>query len=282
MLSYRHHFHAGNFADVHKHFLLVHCLDYFNRKPKPYLYLDTHGGTGLYDTTAADAAKNHEADFGIYALEALANPPEAITRFMTAIRAIAQAPLYPGSPLIAAALLRRNDSLRTCELHPTDYPLLVSNLKQLRPHHSIIHPADGYAEIAAALPPPQHRALILIDPSYEEKQDYQRVIRAIEQAIKRFRQACILIWYPQLSRLEAQEQPKHLIHTAEKFDLDWLNSQITVKAPNADGFGMYGSGMFIINPPYLLPHLLKEAESALLSALARDSAARHNLNYRIR
>lgn len=282
MLSYRHHFHAGNFADIHKHFCLYHCLQYFNRKAKSYLYHDTHGGAGLYDTSHADAQKNREAATGIEALEKQTTLPAELVEFISCIRTIAPAPLYPGSPLIAAHLLRPDDTLRTCERHPSDYPILCNNLKNKRKKHTLIQASDGYQDLIASLPPPQHRALILIDPPYEEKQDYQRIIHTLERSFKRFSQATILIWHPQLQRLEACELPQQLIHLAEKFDLDYLQSQLTIKAPSPDGYGMHGSYMTLINPPYLLPQQLANAQDALITALAQDTHTQHQLNSHIR
>lgn len=282
MLSYRHHFHAGNFADVHKHLCLYHCLQYFNRKAKPYLYHDTHGGAGLYDTSHADAQKNREAETGIEALEKQASLPAELAEFVACMRTIAPAPLYPGSPLIAAHLLRRDDTLRTCELHPTDYPVLRDNLKMQRKKHTLIQASNGYQDLIASLPPPQHRALILIDPPYEEKQDYQRILRTLEKSLQRFPPATLLIWHPQLQRLEACELPQHLIHLAKKFNLDYLQSQLTIKAPNPNGYGMHGSYMTILNPPYLLPQILENSQTALVKALAQDAHAQHQLTQHIR
>ncbi|SUO96975.1 23S rRNA (adenine(2030)-N(6))-methyltransferase RlmJ [Suttonella ornithocola] len=283
MLSYRHHFHAGNFADIHKHFLLYQVLTYVNQKPKPYLYLDTHGGAGLYDTKCADAQKNREADGGVVSLYRAPHLPPALEEFRQFLQNITpELSLYPGSPFLAAHLLRRNDTLRTCELHPSDFPLLTETLKNIRPHHTLIHPTNGYQALRAALPPPQHRAVVLIDPSYEDKQEYFSVIYALEQTFKRFRASIILVWYPQLPRVEAQELPQKFIHTAEKFDLDYLQSTLTIKAPPVEGYGMYGSGMMIFNPPYTLPNILDTVTPTLIQLLGQDNTANHQFNTFIR
>jgi 23S rRNA (adenine2030-N6)-methyltransferase len=130
--------------------------------------------------------------------------------------------------------------------------------------------ADGFVALKAMLPPPTRRALILIDPPYEEKQDYQRVLSALREGLKRFAGGVYAVWYPQLLRAEAKQLPERLKQLPVK---SWLNVTLSVKAPGEDGFGMHGSGMFIVNPPWLLPGVLQEVMPYLLKVLGQDTGA---------
>jgi 23S rRNA (adenine2030-N6)-methyltransferase len=154
--------------------------------------------------------------------------------------------LYPGSPLVAQELLRGQDRMRLFELHPTDFEILQENFAAH--HHSVLlQKVDGFGALKALLPPPPRRALVLIDPPYEEKQDYQRVVTALNEGLKRFANGVYAVWYPQLQRAEARQLPGELKQLPVK---SWLHVALSVQAPSAEGFGMHGSGMFILNPPW--------------------------------
>lgn len=284
MLSYRHHFHAGNFADVLKHFCLYETLNYYNRKDKPYLYLDTHAGAGLYQTQDTQLGANREVVRGMDLLLQATNLSAPLNAFAADIRTwLAKQPSgsIAGSVWIAAQLLRPSDSLRACELHPSDFPKLVANIERLRRRRNMLENSDGFQSLIAALPPPQHRAVILIDPPYEDKQDYTRLIKQLDKALQRFSQATLLIWYPLLSRPEAQALPPQLLDIAEKRNLDYLHAVQQISRPAADGFGMYGSGMMIYNPPYLLPQTLQECAADFTHLFAQDDSAAFHLNHRL-
>ncbi len=279
MLSYRHSFHAGNFADVLKHFCLYEVLQYANRKDKPYLYFDSHAGAGLYDLKSSDAQKNREAESGILRLyhTSICNP--ALREFVHDLRHwLDNDELYPGSPWLAAHLLRRQDTLQACELHPNDAPTLESVLKTLRPARSRVHCGDGFAQLIASLPPPQRRAVVLIDPPYEDKADYSRVSRTLEHALKRFPTGTYLIWYPLLMRAEARQLPQNLKKLSQTFQREVLDLQLQVRSPAQDGFGMFGCGMFVINPPYTLADTLSQAGDELLALLGEKSQGKFTVN----
>ena len=281
MLSYRHAFHAGNHADMLKHFVLYLTLDYFNRKDKPYWYIDTHSGAGLYDLRGNEAQKVGEYKQGIALLQQAAKLPPGLHDFLGRLNAILPEPhLYCGSPWLAQAMLRPADKLRLFELHPADFQHLQNNMQQARlGRRGQVVQADGYQGLIALLPPPTRRAVVLIDPPYEEKQDYERVVHTLKEAQKRFAQGCYLVWYPCLSREESRKLPAQLQKIAPD---NYLHAELHVQRPRADGFGMHGSGMFVINPPYLLAQQLQESLPTLAGLLAQDNGARFVLDFQIK
>ena len=279
MLSYRHAFHAGNHADMLKHFVLWLVLDYFNRKDKPYWYIDTHAGAGLYDLSGGEAQKVGEYRDGIARLITAEKLPDALSAFRARLQAmLPQAGLYCGSPWLAQAETRETDKLRLFELHPADYQHLQNNMETAGlKRRGIIRQEDGFQGLIALLPPPTRRAVVLIDPPYEQKQDYARVAHTLKEARKRFEQGCYLVWYPCLSREESRKLPEQL----QKLSPDnFLQAELYVKQPAKDGFGMHGSGMFVINPPYLLAEQLRDSLPVLTELLAQDAGARFVLEYR--
>lgn len=280
MLSYRHAFHAGNHADVLKHFVLSLVLDYFNQKEKPYWVIDTHAGAGVYALEDAYAQKNAEFQTGVARLNSAQNLPDALNLYLNAIQSInadKTLKLYPGSPQIAMHHMREQDKLRLFELHPSDFQRLQQHFK---PNGRQVKAdmANGFDGIKACLPPPTKRGVILIDPPYELKEDYLRVDNCIQDSLKRFATGTYMIWYPLLQRPEPNDMLKRL--HALKLQ-DWLDVQLTVQTPRADGMGMYGSGMFVINPPWQLPAILNEAMPTLTQLLGQDNSAKFNLDYAI-
>ncbi|WP_269531988.1 23S rRNA (adenine(2030)-N(6))-methyltransferase RlmJ [Chitinimonas sp. BJYL2] len=276
MLSYRHAFHAGNHADVLKHYLLVRLLDYLNQKDKPYWYVDTHAGAGAYQLDSHYASKNAEFAGGIARLWQRHDLPAGLAQYVDVVRGLNQDGKllhYPGSPLVAAPLLRQGDRLRLFELHPTDFPILENNMATLR-RQAKLFKSDGFAGLKAVLPPEPRRGLVLIDPPYEEKQDYQRVVQAMEEALRRFPTGTYAIWYPMLQRYESRQLPENLKHLPVK---SWLHASLTVHTPNEDGFGMHGSGMFILNPPWRLHEELSTTLPYLRTHLALDPGASYQL-----
>lgn len=177
-------------------------------------------------------------------------------------------------------MLRPADKLRLFELHPADFQHLQNNMQQARlGQRGQVVQADGYQGLIALLPPPTRRAVVLIDPPYEEKQDYERVVHTLKEAQKRFAQGCYLVWYPCLSREESRKLPAQLQKIAPD---NYLQAELHVQRPRSDGFGMHGSGMFIINPPYLLAQQLQESLPALAALLAQDDGARFVLDFQIK
>jgi 23S rRNA (adenine2030-N6)-methyltransferase len=250
MLAYRHAFHAGNHADVLKHTVLTLVLRYMNSKDKPYRLVDTHAGAGGYSLEGRYAQKKGEFEQGIARLWSRDDLPAAVADYVQLVRdfnpqgALEQ---YPGSPAFAQMLLRAKDQLRLYELHPTEHKILASYLGTVK--GAEVHHADGFEGLKGQLPPSTRRAVVLMDPSYEGHGDYRRVIAALREATLRFADGVYVVWYPQVSKLEAAQLPKRLEALAPK---GWLHVRLTVQEPDSQGFGLAGSGMFVINPPYTL------------------------------
>ena len=272
MLSYRHAFHAGNHADVLKHAVLVHLLGYLTQKDKPLWFIDTHAGAAIYALDEGYATKNAEFESGIGRLWAREDLPQPVADYVGQVRALNPAGVlrrYPGSPQLALQLLRKQDRLRMYELHSTESQLLLQYFRDAGPR-AIAQAGDGFGGLQAVLPPPSRRALVLIDPSYEDKGDYRRVLAALRDALKRLRAGVYAVWYPQVQRRESRQFPEQLKQLQEK---DWLHLTLSVKKPAAGGLGLHGSGMFILNPPWLLPKAMDLALPYLAKVLAQDAAA---------
>lgn len=276
MLSYRHAFHAGNHADVLKHYIEVQILSYFNQKDKSYWYIDTHAGAGVYSLKEGYATKNAEFESGIARLWQRDDLPESLAEYVDVVRALnpdGELRLYPGSPYVADQMLRPTDRLRLFELHSSDSKILQENFAEAGRRVAVI-PSDGFAGIRGVLPPPPRRGVTLIDPPYEDKNDYDYVIDMLHEALGRFATGTYAIWYPQLQRAEARLLPEELKKLGAK---NWLHVALSVQSPSADGFGMYGSGMFILNPPWTLAATLRETMPYLVKILGQDRGAKYIL-----
>jgi 23S rRNA (adenine2030-N6)-methyltransferase len=278
MLSYRHAFHAGSHADVLKHFIEVQLLRYLARKDKPFWYIDTHAGAGCYSLDSGYATQNAEYESGITRLWDRGDLPEPLAEYVALVKRInpdGNLKLYPGSPLIALEMLREQDRMRLFELHPTDSEILRENFA-VHGSQVLIQAVDGFDALKALLPPPPRRALVLIDPSYEDKQDYQRVVSALREGLKRFAGGMYAVWYPHLQRAESRKLPGQLKRLPVK---SWLNVALSVYKPGDDGFGMYGSGMYIINPPWLLHGVLQQVMPYLAKVLGQDGEGEYVLEF---
>lgn len=278
MLSYRHSFHAGNHADVLKHAVLVDLLDYLMKKDTPLDYIDTHAGAGCYSLAAHQAAKNQEYLTGIAKLDTVDWPE--IATYLSVVSDCQKGPSltqYPGSPEIAHRLLRKADRRWLFELHTTDCDLLSAQYASFR--HTRIQQTDGLKGLLSIVPPASKRAVVLIDPSYELKEDYVTVVKTVIKAWEKFRTGVYAIWYPVIDRERINKMEATLkragIKSIQIFELNVLKE--------STGRGMTGSGMIVINPPWvlfdrmqtLLPKLanaLGEAEQASFrcEVLARD------------
>ena len=272
MLSYRHAFHAGNHADVLKHLVLLQLTRHLGQKDKPFWYIDTHAGAGAYALDAGYAQKLAEHEGGIGRLWSRDDLPAPVAGYVDLVRRFnpdGRLRKYPGSPFFALWSMREQDRLRLFELHSKDARLLKENFREAG-KQVVVEASDGFAGLKALLPPPPRRAVVLVDPSYEEKQDYDRVVHALKDALTRFAGGTYAVWYPQLTRLEAHELPQRLKRLPAK---NWLHAALRVREPARDGFGMHGSGMFILNPPWTLHDILAGALPYLAEALATDAGA---------
>lgn len=272
MLSYRHGFHAGNHADVLKHAVLVHVLDYLGRKDKPFWYVDTHAGAPGYDLADAYARKNAEFETGIGRLWDRKELPVLLADYVALVRALnpdGTLRFYPGSSQIAMQRLRREDRLRLFELHSTESRVLAAHFRDDAPR-VLVQTGDGFDGLKSVLPPPSRRGMVLLDPSYEDKNDYARLRKALQDALLRFSTGTYMVWYPLVQRRESQDLPESLRRLQAK---DWLHVTLTVKAPAVEGYGLHGSGLYILNPPWTLPDALRKAMPALVDALGQDAGA---------
>jgi len=277
MLSYRHAFHAGNHADVLKHFVLTQVLKYFIQKDKPFWYIDTHAGAGMYELDEGYAVQNAEFRDGI---ERLWQDPElhpALKEYVALVRGSnppGKLKYYPGSPGFARPLLRADDQMCLFELHPTDYELLCQGFERKGKKIQIAQ-KDGFAGLKAVLPPPPRRAVVLIDPPYEQKQDYAKVVDVLKESVHRFATGTYILWYPLLQRPE----PRLLQERLQKLELpSWLHVTLSVQSPSKEGFGMFGSGLFVINPPWTLKQTLEETMPILVEQLGLDRGAHYTLD----
>ena len=273
MLSYRHAFHAGNHADILKHLILSLCLQHMNSKEKPWLLLDTHAGAGLYSMDSEQAKKTGEYVDGIARLWNRSDLPASLKPYISALQACNGGGLklrrYPGSPWLAAHFARGIDTLRFCELHSTDFALLRRQFKGAG-HRVKVEQGDGFEAMKAALPPASRRGLVLIDPSYEIKSDYPRVVAALKDGLKRFATGTYVVWLPFLPTIESRALPDKL----KKLPADWLYAGLTVRGPAGEGRGMSGSAVFVINPPWTLKAALEQSLPWLTQVLAQDEGAR--------
>lgn len=275
MFSYRHGFHAGNHADVLKHTVLVQLLEHLTQKDRAFWVFDTHAGGGLYDLAAAYAAKSGEAEGGIHKVWAARKDPALPQGLQDLLEQIEVCNTgdalrwYPGSPQLAAQMLRPGDHLRLYELHPTESRALKAHFADVKRGVSI-EVADGFNGLKGSLPPPPKRGLVHIDPPYELKEDYRRVTASLKEALARFPTGVYAVWYPIVARREADLLPDQLKRLAPG---KWLHASLRVKANSRDGLGLNGSGMFIVNPPWTLYQTLADALPWMVENIGVDDHA---------
>lgn len=242
MLSYQHAYHAGNLADVHKHALLAVALDRLAQKAKPLTYIETHAGRGLYDLAGAEAAKTGEAAAGIARTADWFAPDHPYRRTLAACRAAHGPSAYPGSPWIAAHLTRPGDTIWLAERHPAEAEALRANLAGHRVH---IREEDGFALARSILPPTPRRGIMLIDPSWEMKDDYAAMPAFLRGIATKWNVGILALWLPILA--DARHAPMLARLGADHPDA--LLSTVRF-APARAGHGMIGSALFVVNPPY--------------------------------
>lgn len=242
MLSYQHAYHAGNPADVHKHALLAALLGYMVLKPKPLSYLETHAGRALYDLSAPEAVKTGEAMAGVGRLERRFRPDHPWRRALDAAREMHGTRVYPGSPLVAALTLRDGDRVHLAELHPQEHGALKDVMGRWGGQ---VHRRDGLEMAVALTPPEPRRGLMLIDPSWEVKEDYQAIPQVMAQVHRKWPVGVIVLWYPILA---AGLERAMLRDLAARFP-DGFRHEVTFP-PVRPGHRMVGSGLFVVNPPY--------------------------------
>lgn len=280
MFSYRHGFHAGNHADVLKHVVLVQLLKAMTRKDKALLFVDTHAGGGAYALDEGFAAKSAESLTGIARIRGRTFGQPALDEYLAEVAAFDGVPVptrYPGSPQFASQMLRAHDRLRLFEAHTTEIQVLRAWADGAGRRTTVTF-GDGFAGLKSVLPPPSRRALVLIDPSYEDKLDYRRVIETLDDAFRRFSTGTYAVWYPQVARRESSRLPDLLRGAARG---DWLHAWLTVGGADLRGRGLHGSGVFVFNPPWQLDVVLRDAMPLLKTLLGQDGEARCGLESRL-
>lgn len=266
MLSYRHSFHAGNHADVLKHLVLTLILQSLKQKEKGFFYLDTHSGVGRYSLLSAEAEKTGEYLEGIARLWERTDLPSEVALYLDEIKKINRGKLryYAGSPLLAVQQLREQDRALLTELHPNDFPLLRQEFAKIP--NVVTKRENGFQQLKAALPPKEKRGLVLIDPPYEMKEDYELVVQAIREGYKRFATGVYAIWYPVVLRAHTKRIVRGLQETGIR---KILQIELAVR-PDSDQRGMTASGMIVINPPWQLENQMKSVLPYLTEVLVPE------------
>lgn len=278
-MNYRHHYHAGNYADVFKHVLLLQLIRAMQRKEKGFLYLDTHAGRGGYDLTlpsvlpdGRDREPEHPAGIGrLWAAQGL---PAAVNDYLALVRCFnerkggqdAGLQFYPGSPWLARLLMRPQDRMALCELRPDDAEAL--DLEFAREKGVRVLALDGYTGLKAQLPPPEKRALVLIDPPFENKGEFADIERGVAEALRRLPGAVIAIWYPitERARTDAFQQ------TLKALAVPALYAELNI-AGDGSQLRMKGSGLLVLNPPWQIEQEFRSVLPALLERLRVDAGA---------
>lgn len=276
MLSYRHSFHAGNHADVLKHTVQSLIIEALKEKEKPFLYLDTHAGAGRYLLSGEHAEKTGEYLEGIARLWQQDDLPAELEPYMMAVRHFnrsGQLRYYPGSPLIARQLLREQDRLHLSELHPSDFPLLRAEFQ--KDERARVVRENGYQQLKSQLPPASRRGLILIDPPYELKSDYQDVVKGIQEGYKRFATGTYALWYPVVLR----QNIKRLVHALEESGIRRILQIELAVRPDSDQRGMTASGMIVINPPWKLEGQMRSVLPWLHQVLVPEGTGHTSVNW---
>jgi 23S rRNA (adenine2030-N6)-methyltransferase len=257
-MNYRHGYHAGNFADVVKHITLVAILDYLKKKDTPFSVIDTHAGRGAYDLAGEQAAKTGEAQNGIAALRGLPGEGSLGTYLK-----LAGGKRYPGSPLIAAQLLRTQDRLVAIEKHPEEAALLRETLAPFRT--AAAEQADGHARLLKLLPPPSRRGLVVIDPPFEAADEFEQLAQTLRAAVARFATGIYLVWYPVKSEAQANGFLGEVLASGDVTKALTINTII----PVPDG-KLGAAGLLVINPPYGLAAQMRQVAQAIAPRLGAD------------
>jgi len=269
VLAYRHYFHAGNFADVFKHALLARLLVALAKKDKPLCYLDTHAGIGRYDLTHRWAQKNREFEAGIARLWQRSDAPDLLAPYLDAVRAENPAGtlvVYPGSPAIAQRLLRAGDRMVLCELNEKDKDALRQNFARER--RAGVHLLDGFQAVKAFLPPRERRGLMLMDPAFDRRGEYARVVEALREAQGRFATGVFAFWYPLMepAALRAFERDVRGTGVPKILQLElWVH-------PSDWSASLRGCGLLVVNPPFGLEEEATELLPWLRAVLTAPGA----------
>ena len=271
-MNYQHAFHAGNFADVHKHAVLARILVYLRQKPAAFRVIDSHAGAARYDLSAAEASRGGEWHDGIARLWGEIAPlpvacRELLAPYLEAVAACnANGSLrtYPGSPLIAEHLLRSQDRLIACELEPKSFAALAAVLRGDRRARALA--IDGWTAIAAYVPPKERRGLVVVDPPFEDRADFTRLAETLAAAHRKWSTGTFMLWYP----IKTREAPDALARPLGRLGIGRILRSELVVGPLRGDAGLAGSGLIVVNPPFTLEQDLRLLLPALSGLLARE------------
>ncbi|MEJ2624146.1 MAG: 23S rRNA (adenine(2030)-N(6))-methyltransferase RlmJ [Pseudolabrys sp.] len=269
-MNYRHAFHAGNFADVHKHVVLTRILHYLCEKQAAFRVLDTHAGAGLYDLSEPEAQRSGEWRDGVARLMVASLAPDAaalIAPYRDAVAALNtpdRLVRYPGSPALTRVMLRPQDRMIACELEPQAAAALARNLGG-DPRIKTIA-IDGWTALSAYLPPKERRGLVLIDPPFEDAREFARLADSLAQAHRKWATGIYMIWYP----IKGRTEPDALAKKLRRFGIAKVLRSELIVAPLSDPSRLNGSGLIVVNPPWTLEKELAVLLPALLRMLRRE------------
>lgn len=287
-MNYRHHFHAGNFADVMKHAVLVQLVRALQKKEKGFLYLDTHAGRGRYDLERAAAgdslARTPEWPEGIGRLREAKTVPASLAEYLAVVEDFdrkagnltASPRFYPGSPRIVAGLARRQDRLALCEMHPSEFAALRTEFEQTR--GVSVQEMDGYVALRGMLPPPERRALVLIDPPFEAQDEFAQVVAALAEGLKRFPSGVFAVWYPLTGRARVDE---FLVAVRELNPPPTLVCELQIAGEQAP-MKMKGCGLLVINPPWQFDAEVRPGLEFLADVLRQAPGASARVDWLVR
>lgn len=276
-MNYRHDYHAGNFADVVKHVVLARVLTYMKQKERPFRVIDTHSGAGCYDLFGIEAGKTGEWRDGIGRLFDADLPPavgELLAPYLDAVRAVngpGELRTYPGSPLIARHLMRPGDVLVANEFNAVEFERLKSELRRAKA--TTVLNIDAWHAVKSLLPPKERRGVVLIDPPFEDPEEFQKLEAGIVEAARRFATGVFVIWYPLKSEPTADRFVNAVV---ERCALEFLDVRLAVSAPFA-GLGLTAAGVLLLNPPYGLKRQLEVILADLAPRLAEDEGGGYRL-----
>jgi 23S rRNA (adenine2030-N6)-methyltransferase len=268
-MNYRHAYHAGNFADVVKHLALVSILLHLRKKPAPFVVIDSHAGRGRYDLSGAEAVRTGEAANGIGRLASIEDATGALGEYLSLVRG--DAATYPGSPLLAAWLLRPQDRLVAIEKHPEEAALLKAALVRRAGAHA--EEGDGYKRLSGLLPPPERRGVVLIDPPFESPEEFHAEARTLGEALKRFATGIYVLWFPIKSAGEANAFCGAVlaagVKKALRIDIDIGGQAAAIGTKER----LTGAGLIVVNPPYGFAEEMRESLAKIAPLLSDNARA---------
>lgn len=272
-MNYRHAYHAGNFADVFKHIVLVRLIEYMQRKEKAFRIYDTHAGLGLYNLASEEAGKTEEWKHGYGLIEGAEIPPKVLKLLSPWLDIVKSVPdgYYPGSPKVSRQLMRKQDRLSLYELHEQDHRILAKNFSG--DYQTKVFNLDGWYAAGAHTPPKEGRGLMLVDPPFEDGEDFDRMIDVLDKTRKRWAGGTVALWYP----VKRRDHTDEWLGTLRGMGFpDLINAEIYIREPNPANM-LNGCGLVIANPPYVLRQELEAFMPWLAKTFSQGKGSGHRI-----